>query len=251
VFEEDCDGENLKHLFKEFNFKPGYVVICEPSSNAITLGHKGKAQISIKTQGLSAHGSAPEKGINAIYEMAEIIQRVDKTNLELMKKDGLRATLVMSRISSTAASLNAVPSECEAYLDRRMVPGETEEAIKQEMDQLIKGKNATWEVGRLHRKSWTGMDINYEPFHLAWKIDLEHELSRACMAAYHEIFGHEPEGYGFWDFSTNAVTTVSMGIPTIGFGPGESKLAHMRNESCEINQILDACRFYTRLIREI
>ena len=49
VFEEDCDGENLKHLFKERNFKPDYMIICEPSDNKITLGHKGKAQISIKT----------------------------------------------------------------------------------------------------------------------------------------------------------------------------------------------------------
>jgi len=130
VFEEDCDGENLKHLFKELNLKPNYVIICEPSNNKITLGHKGKAQISIKTHGVSAHGSAPEKGMNAIYEMAEIIQQVEKTNLELMKKEGLKRTLVMSRISSTSASLNAVPSECEVYLDRRMVPGETEESIR-------------------------------------------------------------------------------------------------------------------------
>ena len=251
VFEEDCDGENLKHLFKERNFKPDYVVICEPSNNKIALGHKGKAQISIKTYGVSAHGSAPEKGVNAIYEMAEIIQRVEKTNLELMKKDRPRGTLVMSKISSISVSLNAIPSECEVYLDRRIVPGETEADIKQEMDQIIKGKNATWQVGTLHRKSWTGMEIKYEPFHLAWKIDLAHKLSQACIAAYQESYGSEPDGYDFWDFSTNAVTPVSMGIPVIGFGPGEYKLAHMRNENCEVNQIVDACNFYTRVIARI
>jgi len=251
VFEEDCDGENLKHLFKELNLKPNYVVICEPSNNKISLGHKGKAQISVKTRGVSAHGSAPEQGINAIYEMAEIIQRVEKRNIELMKKEGVRGTLVMSRISSTSASLNAVPSECEAYLDRRMIPGETEDAIQEEITQLIQGKNATWEVGTLHRKSWTGMEIKYEPFHVAWKIDLTHELSQACIAAYYETFRNEPSEYLFWDFSTNAVTPVSMGIPTIGFGPGEFKLAHMRNESCEVNQILEACSFYIRLIQKI
>jgi len=251
VFEEDCDGENLKHLFKELDLRPSYVVICEPSNNVITLGHKGKAQISIKTHGVSAHGSAPEKGVNAIYEMAEIIQRVDHKNLELMKKEGMRGTLVMSKISSVSASLNAVPSECEVYLDRRTIPGETEESIKQEMDELVRGKNATWEVGTLHRKSWTGMDIRYDPFHSAWRIDLDNELTKACIAAYREIFGSEPTEYDFWDFSTNAVTPVSMGIPTIGFGPGEYKLAHMRNESCDVKQILDACRFYTRVIEKI
>jgi putative selenium metabolism hydrolase len=251
VFEEDCDGENLKHEFKELNFKPDYVVICEPSNNIITLGHKGKAQLSIKTYGVSAHGSAPEKGVNAIYEMAEIIQRVDKANRELMKKGEVRGTLVMSRISSVSASLNAVPSECEVYLDRRMIPGETKEDIEQEMEHLIKGKNATWEVGTLHRRSWTGLEITYEPFHLAWKIDTGHDLSKACIAVYQEIFGKEPTEYDFWDFSTNAVTPVSMGIPTIGFGPGEYKLAHMRNENCEISQIVDACNFYARVINRI
>jgi putative selenium metabolism hydrolase len=251
VFEEDCDGENLKHLFKEFSLKPDYVVICEPSNNIITLGHKGKAQISIKTQGVSAHGSAPEKGMNAIYEMAEIIQRVERTNLELPQRDGMKGTLVMSRISSESASLNAVPSECEAYLDRRMIPGETETAIRAEMDALIKGKKATWEVGTLYRKSWTGLEIKYDPFHLAWKIDLDHELSKACIAAYQEHFGAEPSTYDFWDFSTNAVTPVSLGIPTIGFGPGEYKLAHMRNENCAVDQIRDACNFYARVMQKI
>lgn len=251
VFEEDCDGENLKHLFKELNLKPDYVVICEPSGNKISLGHKGKAQVSIRTQGISAHGSAPEKGVNAIYEMAEIIQRVEKTNLGLMKKNGRHGTLVLSRISSISASLNAVPSECEVYLDRRMVPGESADSIKKEMDQLIAGKNAGWEVDTIRRKSWTGMEIEYTPFHLAWEIDLNHELSKSCIGAYKEVYGVESDEYVYWDYSTDAVTPVSMGIPTIGFGPGEYKLAHMRNENCEITQILDACNFYSALIQKI
>jgi putative selenium metabolism hydrolase len=251
VFEEDCDGENLRHLFKELDLRPDYVVICEPSNNQITLGHKGKLQVSIKTRGVSAHGSAPERGVNAVYEMAEIIQRVERTNRGLMKKEKPRGTLVLSKISSVSASLNAVPSGCEIYLDRRIVPGETEEDIRREMDEIIKGKNAAWEVGTLQRKSWTGMDIRYEPFHLAWRIDPDHELIKACKAAYRETFGTEPTEFDFWDFSTNAVTPVSLGIPTIGFGPGEYKLAHMRNENCKVDQITEACDFYARLIGEI
>jgi putative selenium metabolism hydrolase len=251
VFEEDCDGENLKHLFREFNLRPDYVMICEPSNNIITLGHKGKAQIALRTQGISAHGSAPEKGLNAIYEMAEIIQRVEQTNQSLMKKDPPRGTLVMSRISSVSASLNAVPSACEAYLDRRTVPGETEADIRREMDALVAGKRATWEVGSLQRTSWTGLDIQYEPFHAAWRIEPTHKLAQACVTAYQKTFGREPGEFDFWDFSTNAVTPVSMGIPTIGFGPGEYKLAHMRNESCSTEQIVQACSFYTQLIANI
>lgn len=249
VFEEDCDGENLKHLFRECHFKPDGMVICEPSGNVITRGHKGKAQIVIRTKGVSAHGSAPEKGVNAIYAMAEIIQRVEKTNLELMQKQGRRGTLVMSRISSTSASLNAVPSECEVYLDRRMVLGETKGTLQQELDSIIEGKNASWELGTLHRTTWTGMAVDYEPFHLAWEIDHEHELAKAFDLAYNETFGAAPELYDYWDFSTNAVTSVALGIPTIGFGPGEYKLAHMRDEKCALSQITGACAMYANVIK--
>lgn len=251
VLEEDCDGENLKHMFRELNLRPDYVIICEPSNNSITLGHKGKAQIVIRTHGVSAHGASPEKGVNAIYEMAEIIQRVEATNAALMRTGGQKGTLVMSRISSTAASLNAVPSECEAYLDRRIAPGETAEDIRREMDRLVASKRASWQVGTLYRTSWTGLPITYEPFHMAWQIDPEHELARACAAAYQDTFaGQQPE-FTFWDFSTNAVTPTSLGIPTIGFGPGDPKLAHMPNEACPVQQIVDASRFYARLIRRL
>jgi len=251
VNEEDCDGENLKNLFSEVGIQPGCVVICEPSNNRLALGHKGKAQVSIKTHGVSAHGSAPEKGVNAVYGMAEVIQRVEKANLELLKNQPPRGTLVLSRISSISASLNAVPSECGIYLDRRLAPGETLESIKSEMDALVEGKDASWEVEQVRSRSWTGREISYMPFHLAWKIGLETELARQCTAAYIQNFGRAPEEYGFWDFSTNAVTPVGLGIPTIGFGPGDPKLAHMLDERCAVQQIIEACGFYISLIGRI
>lgn len=251
VFEEDCDGEGLRHLLEEGHLKPDFAIICEPSSNTIAIGHKGKAQIIIKTQGISAHGSAPEKGLNAVYEMAGIIQRVEQTNLELMQKAGRKSTLVLSQISSTSVSLNAVPSACEIYLDRRMVVGETEQTIRDEMERIIAGKRATWEIGTLQRVTWTGEPLTYRPFHLAWEISLEHDLSRAFTAAYAGIYMHSPAKYDFWDFSTNAVALIRLGIPTIGFGPGESKLAHMRNEKCELNQIVEACAVYIEAINRL
>ena len=61
-------------------------------------------------------------------------------------------------------------------------------------------------------------------------------------------FGRPPGRYDFWDYSTNAVATVRLGIPTIGFGPGDGKQAHMRDEKCDVRQIIDACTFYTHAI---
>lgn len=251
VCEENCDGESLKHLYKELHLSPDYCIICEPSNNIITLGHKGKAQISLTSHGVSSHGSAPEKGVNAVYEMAEIISRVETLNKSLYKENEPHGTIVLSDISCTSASLNAVPSDCSIYLDRRLAFGETIDGVTNEMMSLIKGKNASWEVGTLLQTTWTGTQLVYEPMHAPWKIDEDHVLTKAMIKAYHNVYDHDPELFGFWDFSTNAVTPVSMGIPCIGFGPGEYQLAHMKNERCLIKQIEEACQVYCQLIKEL
>jgi putative selenium metabolism hydrolase len=248
VLEEECDGENLKHMLSQLDLHPDYAVICEPSANRVALGHKGKAQLSIKTRGVSAHSSAPEKGINPIYAMAEIIKRVEAKSAEFTHDQPPKRTLAISRVASTSASINAIPSECEIYLDRRMIPGESEADIHCELDELVAGHDAAWEIGTLQRVSWTGMQIEYQPFHLAWRIEPDHPLALASLTAYREWYGAEPGEFEFWDFSTNAVATVGRGIPTIGFGPGNKKLAHMIDEHCPLDQIVDACGFYTALI---
>ncbi len=248
VCEEYCDGVCLEHFYRDSGIRPNVCIICEPSNNVITLGHTGKVQARIKTHGVSAHGSAPEKGVNAVYEMAEIITRVDELNKRLGKTKG-GGTVVLSKISCITASLNAVPSECEIYLDRRLRLGETTEQVKEELDGLIAGKpRATWEPGTLHHTSWNGVELTYEPCHDPWKIPEDAPLTKTCNAAYEATFGRAPDRYDFWDFGTNAVVPVSMGIPTIGFGPGEYKLAHMRNECCDPQKVLDACSFYVNLI---
>ena len=250
VCEEYCDGVCLEHFYRDAGIRPDYCIICEPSDNTITLGHTGKVQARIFTHGVSAHGSAPEKGVNAVYEMAEIITRVEELNRRLSRTPG-GGTIVLSRISSVSASLNAVPSQCEIYLDRRLRMGETVAQVRRELDGLVAGKRAEWEPGTLRRTSWTGAELLYEPVHEPWSIPEDAPLTRACGAAYAAVFGAPPERWGFWDFGTNAVVPVSMGVPTIGFGPGEYKLAHMTDERCDPRQVEDACRFYTQLIAQL
>lgn len=247
VCEEYCDGVCLEHFYRSSGIKPDICIICEPSDNTITLGHTGKVQARIKTHGVSAHGSAPEKGINAVYEMAEIITRVEELNQKLQSVPG-NGTIVLSHISCVTASLNAVPSECEIYLDRRLRMGETVAQVKEELDALVAGKRATWEPGTLRHTSWTGAELVYEPAHEPWKIAEDAPLTLACNKAYEAVFGKAPQRYDFWDFGTNAVVPVSMGVATIGFGPGAYKLAHMTDECCNPQQVEDSCRFYTWLI---
>lgn len=249
VCEEYCDAVCLEHFYRESGVKPDFCVICEPSGNLITLGHTGKVQARIRTHGVSAHGSAPEKGINAVTEMAEIITRVDALNKRLQPSTG--GTIVLSDISCVSASLNAVPSECTIYLDRRLRLGETTQQVFAELEELIRGKRASWEIGTLRHTSWNGDELVYEPVHDPWRIAEDALLTLCCNAAYEAVYGHAPERYDFWDFGTNAPAPVGMGVPTIGFGCGEYKLAHMRDERIAVQDIDEACRFYTELIARL
>lgn len=251
VCEEYCDGESLKQLYHNLSLKPDYCVICEPSDNVVTLGHKGKAQISVTAHGVSAHGSAPEKGMNAVYEMAGIISRVDALNSSLYREGRPHGTVVLSDIFCVSASLNAVPSSCSIYLDRRLAAGETLKQVEGEMARLVGGKDADWQVGTLRRTTWKGRELTYEPMHDPWSIDKAHPLAQALCRAYRSVYGRAPSEFDFWDFSTNGVAPVAMGVPTIGFGPGEYKLAHMRDERCSLAKIEEACQVYCQLIGEL
>ena len=172
---------------------------------------------------------------------------MDQLNKKLQATPG-GGTIVLSDISCVSASLNAVPSECEIYLDRRLRLGENVAQVRKELDELVAGKRATWESGTLRHTSWTGVELVYEPAHEPWKIADDHPLTLKCNEAYAAVFGKEPSEYDFWDFGTNGVVPVSMGIPSIGFGPGEYKLAHMTNEHCDPRKVEDACKFYATLI---
>ena len=119
------------------------------------------------------------------------------------------------------------------------------------MDALIAGKDASWEVGTLRRRSWTGRELVYEPMHDPWEIGKDQPLPQALMGAYTDVYGKAPEQFDFWDFGTNAITPVAMGVPTIGFGPGEYKLAHMRDEHTSVDQVERARQVYCQLIARL
>ncbi len=248
VMEEDYDGEGLYHAIVDNSLQPDYVVICEPSYLRVTLGHMGRAIYKITVPGISAHGSAPEKGVNAIYKAQQIVARVEQLAKEYMQRPaGERPSLALTKIESTAVSLNAIPASCTLYLDRRLIPGETEESVAQEMDALIAGTDATWEIYEAECTSWTGETITLRSFLPAWEIGREHPLTKSCIKAYKELLGQEPQLYK-WTFSTNGVATANrLGIPTIGFGAGIEAMAHKTNEYCPVSDIVTACQFYSLL----
>lgn len=251
IMEEDYDGELLDRVMTEYQLKPDYAVIGEPSNLKLALGHRGRAMYTVTTAGVSAHGSTPELGINAVYKMQEIIGRVDALNKKLSAKTGEKGSVALTKIESHAASLNAVPDSCTIYLDRRTALYETEEVVAKEMDELVAGTDAQWKIYDAIGSSWTGKQVILHTFLPAWESAKESPVAQAGIQAYKEMLGKDPELFK-WEFATNGFACAGRyHVPTIGLGPGDYALAHKTNEHCPLDQIVQACLFYAGFVATV
>ncbi len=252
VMEEDCDGLCWKYLIEEEKIKPDFVISTEPTNLGIYRGHRGRMEIHVRFFGISAHGSAPERGKNAIYMASSAALEIEKLNDRLPYDEFLgKGTVTISEIVSGSPSLCAVADFARLHLDRRLTWGETKESAVKEIEEIVAGMNAKVEVLNYSEKAYTGLEYGMEKYYPTWKIDETHPLVKAGTGAFQKLFNEKPR-IDKWTFSTNAVTITGMyGIPTIGFGPGNEVLAHAPNEKVPVNDLVKASAFYAAMAFEL
>lgn len=247
VQEEDCDGLCWQYLLREGGVRPACVVITEPTCCEVYRGHRGRMEVAVSVQGLSAHGSAPERGINAIYRMADILKELEALNDRLIGHPFLgKGTLAVSEFRSGSPSLCAVADHARIHVDRRLTLGETRETAVREIESLpsVQRYGARVEVLRYERPTHTGYVLPAEKYYPCWLFEEDHPAVRAARQTYEALFGTACQP-GRWVFSTNGVATAGMfGVPTVGFGPGDERFAHAPNERCEVAHLVRAVAFY-------
>ncbi|MCP4201666.1 MAG: YgeY family selenium metabolism-linked hydrolase [bacterium] len=247
VQEEDCDGLCWQYLVNEDQLRPDVVVITEPTSLAIYRGQRGRMEIEISTEGISCHGSAPARGINAVYKMADIIEDIERLDGMLKPHEPLgKGSVTISQIRSTSPSLCAVADGCTIHLDRRLTTGETEETVIEELNSLpsVQKKQAKVTVLEYDTPSYTGLSYPTKKYFPSWQTELTHPAMEAAIRGHRSAFGSDAH-LGYWVFSTNGVATAGLAdIPTVGFGPGHEKWAHAPNERVEIEHLVRAAAFY-------
>lgn len=255
VMEEDCDGLCWQYLLGEGVLSPEVVVITEPTDLAVYRGHRGRMEIEVRTQGRSAHGSAPERGVNAIYRMAPILADVERLNDALSAgADPFlgKGSVTVSDIRSTSPSLCAVADSCTIYLDRRLTRGETLEGAVAQIEALpsVRAAGATVKVPEYSRATHTGMVYPTRKYYPTWVLEEGHPAVRAGVAAAWGALGREP-AVGKWVFSTNGVATCGrFGVPTVGFGPADEVFAHTPDDRCPVDHLPRAAAFYALFPRE-
>jgi len=245
VMEEDCDGLCWKYLVEEENIRPDFAISTEPTNLNIYRGHRGRMEIVVKFKGISCHGSAPERGKNAIYMAAHAALEIEKLNEQLGTDEFLgKGSVTISEIKSGSPSLCAVADYAQLHLDRRLTWGETRESSVAEIEEIIRDMAATVEVLHYEETAYTGLKYGMEKYYPTWKIPANHAAVTTGVEAYKNLFGNEPL-VDKWTFSTNGVTINGhYGIPIIGFGPGNEVLAHAPDEKVPVDHLVAAAAFY-------
>jgi len=255
VMEEDCDGLCWQHLLREESIRPELVVITEPTNLNIYRGHRGRMEIEVKVTGRAAHGSAPERGDNAIYKAARIALEIEKLNETLPDDSFLgKGTIAVTQISSDSPSLCAIPDGAALMLDRRLTKGESKEPALSEVRKAAARAgypDASAELLMYDEAAYTGKRYPTEKYYPTWTLD-EHapELMQA-VETYASLFGKAPL-VDKWTFSTNAVAIAGMfGIPCLGLGPGDERYAHAANEACPVEHLSAAAAFYAAFVAHL
>lgn len=255
VHEECFEGVAARRISKLT--QPDYVVIGEASELNLKIGQRGRAEVVIETFGKPAHSANPQKGVNAVYQMARLIERLRALPASHHPILG-PGILELTDIKSTPyPGASVVPSYCRATYDRRLLVGETQQEVLAPLQEVIAAMSAedpsfqataSYASGR--ERCYTGEWIEEERFFPGWLFEKEAAFVQQALAGLQQV-GLKPE-LTHYSFCTNGSHYAGeAGIRTIGFGPSRENLAHTIDEHIEVEQLLGAARGYYGIIQAL
>lgn len=218
------------------------IVIGEPTDLRIVTTHKGTIRWWIRVLGKAAHGAKPHLGINAITGAALLVEEIERSYAPMLRER--RAPLLdpptvnVGKIEG-GLQANLVPPECRVFLDRRIIPGETEASTRRELEDLIRRVGERWEPFRAVLEPPT---LVAHPMY----TDPHSALARTAgqVAADH---GSQAEPIGV-DYATDAAVLSALDLPIVIVGPGSIDQAHTGDEFVELDALAAGARYYADLM---
>ena len=217
--------------------RPDVAVICEPSHRTVVVGQRGRAELIVEVEGRPSHSSRPDLGVNAVDAMADVLRAARELELPEHPALGPAILVVTDVVSRPYPALSVLPDRCTATFDRRTPPGEARTTCSRQLRERRRcgGERARRDRRRSRSGSIASTPTRATPveapnFAPAWYTGADAPVARAALGA----VGGEP---GHWLFCTNGSGTAALGIPTIGFGPGDETLAHRVDEHIELAEL--------------
>ncbi len=232
---EETGCEGAAHLLKHVDLGPvGAVVVGEPTGNMPRAGHKGALWMVATCSGLTAHGSMPELGVNAIFRSIKLVAKLQDYDFNLKTHEGLgKPTLNVGRMNS-GLNINSVPDRSEIWIDVRTIPGMRHRDVLDQFNRYLAPELDT----------------------LVPLVDLESVWTDArdpWLAGVLEILKvpGATGSLGVPFFTDASVLAPALGNPPVLIlGPGETELAHQTDEYCFVDKITDAVAIYAGIMSD-
>ena len=231
--EAGCIGS--RHLAQtQLLGQAGALVVGEPSSNYPFVGHKGSLKFHARFRGVSAHGSMPHLGVNAIYKAARVIPALESFDFETAPHPVMGPPTLNVGTMEGGNTVNAVPDYASIGVDIRTVPGMRHEEILNRLKPLL--GEAELDVFSDLLPVWT------EP---------QQEWVQRVFEICKPYVGEAPEARTA-PYMTDAANLLKVyaGAPAVVLGPGEAAMAHQTDEYCSMERIREAVAIYEALIRD-
>jgi acetylornithine deacetylase/succinyl-diaminopimelate desuccinylase family protein len=242
---EEVGGMGTKSTIVDSQFLADVVLIGEATNMELSLGHRGSMKYDVVVHGRSCHASAPERGINALYKALKMITKIKDElapSLPVHPVYG-KASLVITQIEVSPKASNVVPEECKFVIDCRNHPDFTDfhlyEALKKIIIEL-KMDDPEFDATVIPENI-----INERKFSGFYTDPKTHSVVAEAVDAITEAY-RMPEKK-IWTFATDGRIYAHLGIPVIGFGPGEEKYAHTQMDHIRLDDFLDTIKVYAWL----
>lgn len=202
----------------------------EPTNLKVVSAHKGNLWLKLKSSGIAAHGSTPQHGVNAIEKMASIIRTISEEYPKILLKKSHKLlgepTFNIGRISG-GKQPNIVPDNCEIEIDRRTVPGETQEEIEKEIKRLLQNNG-------ISEPEFTAVrTVPCPPLETETSLPLVRDFLKSTRR-------RKTIGVPYF---TDAAPLSNGGTPSLVYGPGNIAQAHAKDEWISLSEVENAKQY--------
>lgn len=235
VADEESGGfSGASVMVEDGTLKPDVAIVGEPTQLKVVRAQRGIAWLKVTTHGVAAHGSAPERGVSAIRHMAAVIPALEE-HLPDINHELLGGPTINVGTISGGEKLNIIPASCTIEVDRRMIPGETEETM---LDTIQAALDAA-------KEKFPELDARIEVVSIGYpfEVSADARVVQEAVAAVKEVTGTEAEVVGFRGAS-DARFLADTGCDVIVSGPGDITVAHTAREFIELDELADGALAY-------
>ena len=241
VADEEVGGPiGTSYLVREKGLKGDFAVVGEPTSMNVCTAHKGDITFEVSTRGKSAHASVPQLGVNAIMKMNEIISSLSLYSKQLEQRPAHpllgRPTLNIGVVSGGTKS-NVVPDRCTISAERRVLPSETLDGVKAEIEKVLAGVK--------YEDRSLDYELNFKVLMGPSELRDGKEGLQSILASLERMSGKKDSKPVGFLATCDAYFLTSFGeIPTVIFGPGNLSDIHKPDEYVEIADLEMAAKVY-------